>query len=162
MAKYLVFQNDKSIGKTSPAGSPEYIACEIARTVEGDSNPVDHFIAFAENTPEATFMTLKSVLRFSVVVDQRRTELWRDEVEPIRDQIYALYDTIGDCYSNITGGIQDLDRCCENSQHFSDVDMTSSMNVDSAFESIENPSEWDFCQKLEELFEVKNLMQHHT
>ena len=53
--------------------------------------------------------------------------------------------------------IRDLESELENSEHFHDLQLTSDMDIDRAFEYIENPSEYEFVDKLEEVFEVKTF-----
>ena len=38
MVKYLVFKNDRASGKSNVPGSPEDVACDIARVVEMEGN----------------------------------------------------------------------------------------------------------------------------
>lgn len=157
MTRYFVFGADRGSKQKDKPGSPEYIACDIARTIECDGNSVDQFIAFPENTPEVTFAALKSSAIFSMDLDARLIDLWNKEAEPLRDHIYSLQDVIGDAYGNIMGGIQELESNCRNSESFSDCSFTESMEVDYAFETMEGPSEYAFTEKLEELFNIKNL-----
>ena len=157
MTRYFVFKAERGSKQKDKPGSPEYIACDITRTIECDGNSIDQFVAFPENTPEATFATLKSLPEFSMDLDAQLIDLWKTEAEPIRDQIYSLQDVIGNAYGDIIGAIQDLDSNCDNSKSFSDCSLTDSMEVDYAFEAMERPSEYAFTEKLEELFNVKNL-----
>jgi hypothetical protein len=45
MTKYLVFKNDRASGKSNVPGSPEDVACDIARVVEMEGNSKNSFIA---------------------------------------------------------------------------------------------------------------------
>ena len=47
MTKYLIFNNDVCTGKSNKPGSPEAVACDIARAVDMDESDMDDYIAYS-------------------------------------------------------------------------------------------------------------------
>lgn len=154
MIKYLIFKNEKDSGKSNLPGSPEEVACDIARTVEMDGNGKDAFIAYPADTPQATFEALKSLPCFAVELDQKKIDNWNNEAEPLLEKIYTVHDALGNAYSMIMAAIHDLESDCESSELFKELDLTGDMDIDSAFEHIENPSEYLFAEHVAEAFGV--------
>ena len=70
MTKYLIFKNDPASGKLNAPGSPEQVACDIARAVALDADPPNAYIVYPAESPQATFEALKATPRFSIELDQ--------------------------------------------------------------------------------------------
>lgn len=155
MTKYFIFKNDLKTGKLNEPGSAEQVACDIARAVALDADPPNAFIAYPEDSPSATFEALKDMPRFSIDLDQAKIDRWLNEAEPLLEKIHSVHDALGNAYGIIMDAIHELEADLENSEHFHDLQLTSDMNVDRAFEYLENPSEYEFATKLEEVFDVK-------
>lgn len=72
MTKYLIFNNSPTSGKCNVPGSPEDIACDIARVVENEGNSKNRFIGYAADSSEATFATIQGAPRYTLELDQKR------------------------------------------------------------------------------------------
>jgi hypothetical protein len=159
MTNYLIFKNDPASGKLNAPGSPEQVACDIARAVALDADPPNAYIVYPAESPQATFEALKATPRFSIELHQGKIDHWLNEAEPLLEKIYSVHDALGNAYGIIMDAIRDLESDLENSEHFHDLQLTSDMDIDRAFEYIENPSEYEFVDKLEEIFEVKAIQK---
>lgn len=157
MTKYLIFKNDPTNGKLNAPGSPEQVACDIARAVETEGAPPNAFIVFPADSPAATFEALKQTPRFSIELDQAKIDLWLNEAEPLLEKIFNVHDALSNAYGIIHDSVRDLEADLENSEHFYDLHLTDDMHIDVAFEYIENPSEYTFANKLEEVFDIKTF-----
>ena len=76
MTKYLVFNNSRTSGKFNVPGSPEDIACDIARVVENEGNYKNRFIGYPAESPEATFATIQGAPRYALELDQKKIDAW--------------------------------------------------------------------------------------
>lgn len=155
MTKYLIFKNDPTSGKLNAPGSPEQVACDIARVVEMEGAPPNAFVVYPADSQAATFEALKDTPRFSIELDKAKIDLWLNEAEPILEKIYSVHDTLGNAYGMIMDSIRELESDLESSEHFEGLDLTSEMDIDRAFEYIENPSEYEYAEKIQEVFDVK-------
>lgn len=155
MTKYLIFKNDPASKKLNAPGSPEQVACDIARAIEMDGAPANAFIVYPADSPSASFEALKETPRFSIELDQAKVDQWLNEAEPLLEKIYSVHDALGTAYGIIMDAIRDLESDLESSEYFQDLQLTSDMDIDRAFEYIENPSEYEFASKLAEVFDVK-------
>jgi hypothetical protein len=158
MIKYLVFKNEPSSGKSNVLGSPEDVACDIAGFVEGDGNPKTAFIAFPAETPEATFATLKLVPRFSVALDQKKIDVWTNDANNILNKIHHIDRLIEDSYLDIMGAIDQLEYAIKKSAAFQGIDILSEIDIWSAFEEMEKPTDHDFSRYVSEYFEVERIV----
>ena len=155
MTKYLIFKNDIGIGKTPPIDSPEYVACDIARTVGWDGFPVGYFAAFAAKTSDATFATLKGPPKFSMVLDKKKVSLWQDELRPMRDEIEQVQTVIDGAYSAISQAVRDLDQRCQLSTHFAKNNLAAEISIDAGFGAMDNYSHSQFCDLVSELYDIE-------
>ena len=155
MTKYLIFKNDPASGKLNAPGSPEQVACDIARVIAMDGAPPNAYIVFPADSPAATFEALKDSPRFLIELDKSKIELWLNEAEPLLEKIYSVHDALGNAYGIIMDAVSELESNFESSEHFHDLELTVDMEIDRAFEYIENPSEYSFAEKLQEVFDVK-------
>ena len=155
MTKYLIFKNDPASGKLNAPGSPEQVTCDIARAVDMEGAPPNAYIVFPADSPAATFEALKDTPRFSIELDQAKIDLWLNEAEPILEKIYSVHDALGNAYGIIMDAIRELESDLESSELFDGLNLTSEMDIDRAFEYIENPSEYEYAEKLQEVFDVK-------
>lgn len=155
MTKYLIFKNDPASGKLNAPGSPEQVACDIARAVDMEGAPPNAYIVFPADSPAATFEALKDTPRFSIELDQTKIDLWLNEAEPLLEKIYSVHDALGNAYGIIMDAVSELESDFESSEYFHDLELTVDMEIDRAFEYIENPSEYLYAEKLQEVFDVK-------
>lgn len=157
MTKYLVFEKEKTSAKSNILGSPEDIACDIACFVEMDGNPKTAFVAFPANSPQSTFETIRCTPRFSVDLDQKKIDVWMNDAKTILNKIYHIDRLIEDSYLDVMVAIDQLEHAIKNSEAFQKIDLLSEINVWSAFEEIEKPSDHDFSQYVSEYFEVERI-----
>ena len=161
MIKYLVFKNDPSRGKFSAPGSPEDIACDIARVVEMDGKSKYSFIAYADNSSEATFEAIKSLPRFSVELDQAKINAWITDAEPILRSIFSAHESIDEAYTTIRVALDRLVSEQENSIVCEDFDVLGECDIDHAFDVLVRPSEYEFAEHIAEYFGVQ-VFEHHA
>jgi len=83
VTRYLIFNNRSTSGNSAVPGSPEDIACDIARVVEMEGNSKHSFIAHVEGSPEATFAALKKPPRYAIELDQSKIAAWVNDAEPM-------------------------------------------------------------------------------
>ena len=157
MIKYLIFNKSQDSVKTNVPGSAQAVACEIARTVEMKGNTANDFIAYPDDSSEATFESLKALPLFAVELDQQKIDMWINHAQPLLEMIDNVQDALGNAYSMIAGAVQDLESHCKSSELFSDLDLTSDMDIDRAFDYVETPSEDAFVEKITELFDVSSF-----
>jgi len=160
MIKYLVFKNDRTSGKSNVPGSPEDVACDIARVVEMDGNTKQSFIAHAEGSPEATFATLKKPPRYAVELDQGKIDAWVNDAEPMLAKIFNVHDVIDNAYGDIMHAVDDLEDDLQASEVWSSIDLMDGMNVDFGFEAISRPNEYEFASHIAEYFGVQVFEYH--
>lgn len=157
MTKYLVFKKEKTSVKSNAPGSPEDIACDIACFVEMDGNPKTAFIAFPADSPQATFETIRCAPRFSINLDKRKIKTWVNDARSILKKIYDIEDCIEDSFSDIMSAIDELEYEIKHSSAFRNIDLLSEVNICSAFEDIEKPTDHDFSHYVSSYFEVERL-----
>lgn len=157
MTRYLIFKNPENSGNTNVPGSAQAVACDIARTVEMMGNAAKDFVAYPDDSSEATFESLKALPLFAVELDQQKIDMWINHAQPLLEMIDNVQDALGNAYSMIAGAVQDLESHCKSSELFSDLDLTSDMDIDRAFDYVETPSEDAFVEKITELFDVNSF-----
>ncbi len=162
MTKYLVFKNQADIGQTNAPGSREEMACAIAEVVTQDALPKDFYIAYPMESSNCTWESLKDTAKFSVEIDDERAELWDREISPLLDQAGAIDDAIGEAYSVILHAAMAFDIACGKSDHFNDIKALENLELNRAFDSLENGSYYEVSAKVEEIFEVKSFHHHHA
>jgi len=160
MIKYLVFKNDRASGKSNVPGSPEDVACDIARVVEMDGNTKYSFIAHAEGSPEATFSTLQGMPRYALELDQSKIDAWINDAEPMLAKILSVHDVIDNAYGDIMHAVDDLEEDLQASEVWSSIDLMDGMNVDFGFEAISRPNEYEFASHIAEYFGVQVFEYH--
>ena len=160
MIKYLVFKNDRTSGKSNVPGSPEDVACDIARVVEMEGNPKQSFIAHVEGSSEATFATLKKPPRYAVELDQSKIDAWVNDAEPMLAKIFNVHDVIDNAYGDIMHAVDDLEDDLQASEVWSSIDLMDGMNVDFGFEAISRPNEYEFASHIAEYFGVQVFEYH--
>ncbi len=160
MIKYLVFKNDRASGKSNVPGSPEDVACDIARVVEMDGNTKYLFIAHAEGLPEATFATLQGMPRYALELDQSKIDAWISDAEPMLAKILSVHDVIDNAYGDILSAVDDLDTELQDSAVCNSLDLMDDMNIDHGFEAISRPSEYEFSEHIAEYFDVQIFDYH--
>ena len=158
MTKYYVFVNESGAQKSNEPGSAEMMACEIACAVGMDGFPANYYIAYPHDTAEATFGILKEQARFSIELDDAKIDIWRNEVEPLLEKISDSHDALSNAYGQIYDCAHELESAFKCSAHFSDINPASDLDVDSAYQYLENPSEYEMLQRVEEMFDVKLLV----
>ena len=157
MKKYLIFRNNSASGKSNIPGSPEDIACDIARAIEMAGVPKNAFIAYLADSPEATFATIQSSPLFSMELDLARINAWINDVEPLLHKIYYFDDVVNEAQSLVMSAFSDLEESIEESIIFKDVDLTSEISISNPFEEIGRPDEYEFTERLEEEFSVEKF-----
>lgn len=162
MTKYLVFKNEPGSEKTNVPGSREEMACAIAEVVTQDALPKDFYIAYPLENSNCTWEILKDTAKFSVEIDDERAELWEKEISPLVDLAGAIDDAIGEAYSVIIHAAMRFDTACEKSDNFNDIKALENLQMDRAFDSLENGSPYEVASKVEEIFEVQSLHHHHA
>lgn len=162
MTKYLVFKNQQGSGKTNLPGSREELACKIAEVVAQDVLPKDFYIAYPIENSNCTWEILKDTAKFSVEIDDERAALWDREISPLLKLAGSIDDAIGDAYSAIVDAALSFDRACKKCDQFNDIEVLRNLDMDRAFDSLENNSPYEIASKVEEIFEVKSFFHHHA
>ena len=160
MIKYLVFKNDRASGKSNVPGSPEDVACDIARVVEMEGNSKYSFIAHVEGSSEATFATLKKPPRYAVELDQSKIDAWINDAEPMLAKILSVHDVIDNAYGDIIHAVDDLENDLQASEVWKSLDLMDGMNIDYGFEAISRPNEYEFASHIAEYFDVQVFEYH--
>ena len=162
MTKYLIFNNSPSSGKSNVPGSPEDIACDIARVIENEGNSKKRFISYPAKSTDATFASLHEAPRYAVELNQMKMNAWINDALPLLAKIYNLNDIIDQAYSDIMQAANDLDNDLKVSSVCHDLDLISDMSIDYGFESISRPNEYDFSQHIVEYFDIEVFEYHQA
>ena len=160
MIKYLVFKNDQASGKSNVPGSPEDVACDIARVVEMEGNTKYSFIAHVEGSSEATFATLKKPPRYAVELDQSKIDAWINDAEPMLAKILSVHDVIDNAYGDIIHAVDDLENHLQAGEVWKSLDLMDDMNIDYGFEAISRPNEYEFASHIADYFDVQVFEYH--
>lgn len=160
MTKYLIFNNSHVSGKLNIPGSPEDIACDIARVVEDAGNPKNRFISYPAESPEATFATLQQAPRYALELDQKKIDAWVNDAEPLLEKIFSVHDVIDNAYGDIMQAVSDLEDELQESTIFQGLDLMENMNINYGFESISRPSEYEFSEHIADYFDVQVFEYH--
>jgi hypothetical protein len=160
VTRYLIFNNRSASGNSTIPGSPEDIACDIARVVEMEGNSKHSFIAHVEGSPEATFATLKKPPRYAIELDQSKIAMWVNDAEPMLAKIFSVHDVIDNAYGDIMHAVDDLEDDLQASEVWSSLDLMGDMNVDYGFEAISRPNEYEFASHIAEYFGVQVFEYH--
>ncbi len=154
MERYLVFFSEDKSRKDLKPESPEYVACEIASVLEEDGLSNKCFTACIENTPEATMATLKSLPKFSIALDKERVEKWNGYLMPMHEKIKSVIDAIDQAYSIVFETVNELQDLCEQDENFSDINRIGRKDFEYAFEYLQAPDEYEFADRIEEMYEI--------
>ncbi len=160
MTKYLVFNNSRTSGKFNVPGSPEDIACDIARVVENEGNSKTRFISYPAESPEATFATIHQVPRYAIVLNQKKIDAWLNDAEPMLAKIFHVHEVIDRAYGDIMQAAHDLDNELQASAVCHDLDLMGEMSIDHGFEAISRPNEYEFSEHIAEYFDVQIFDYH--
>ncbi len=155
MTKYLIFNNSPSSGKLNVSGSPEDIACDIARVIENEGNSKRRFISYSAGSAEATFASLHETPRFAVELNKEKMDVWTNEASPLLAKINNLNDIIDQAYGDILQAVTDLDNDLQESSVCHDLDLITDMSINYGFESISRPNEYDFSERIVKYFDVE-------
>ena len=160
MTRYLIFNNRPSSGKFNEPGSPEDIACDIARVIENEGNSKKRFISYPAKSTDATFASLKEEPRFAVELNQMKINAWINDALPLLAKINNLNDIIDQAYGDIMQAVTDLDNDLQESSVCHDLDLISDMGINYGFESISRPNEYDFSERIVQYFDVE-IFEYH-
>jgi hypothetical protein len=160
VTKYLVFNNSRASGKLNVPGSPEDIACDIARVVENEGNSKNRFISYPAESPEATFATIQEGPRYALELDQKKINAWLNDAKPLLAKILNVHDVIDHAYGDIMQAVNDLESNVQDSAVCLGLDLMEDMNIDHGFESISRPSEYEFSEHIAEYFDVQVFEYH--
>lgn len=160
MTKYLIFNNSRTSGKFNVPGSPEDIACDIARVVENEGNSKNWFISYPAGSTAATFATLQEGPRYAIALDQKRMDAWINDAEPMLAKISDVHDVIDRAYGGILAAVTDLEDDMQDSTVWHDLDLVGGMNINHGFEVISRPSEYEFSEHIAEYFDVEVFEYH--
>ncbi len=160
MKKYLIFRNNPASGKCNIPGSPEDIACDITRAIEMDGVPINAFIAYVADSPEAMFATIQSTPLFSIELDQVKINAWINDAEPLLAKILSVHDVIDNAYGDIMQVVNDLENDLQDSSVCCDLDLMGDMSIDHGFEAISRPNEYEFSEHIAVYFDVQ-VFEHH-
>jgi hypothetical protein len=86
----LIFNNDPNTGKRNSPGTPEAVACDIARAVDMDESEIDDYIAYSADMPEATLEVLKRLPIYSIELTKGKIDSWNNDALRIFEQIENL------------------------------------------------------------------------
>jgi hypothetical protein len=162
VTKYLVFNNSRASGKLNVPGSPEDIACDIARVVENEGNSKNRFISYPAESPEATFATIQEGPRYALELDQKKINAWLNDAKPLLAKILNVHDVIDHAYGDIMQAVNNLESNVQGSAVCHGLDLMEDMNIDHGFESISRPSEYEFSEHIAEYFDVQVFEYHPT
>ena len=154
MERYLVFFSEDESSKDLKPESPEYVACEIASVLEEHGLSNRSFTACLENTPEATMATLKSLPKFSIALDKDRVKKWNSYLMPMHEKIKSVIDAIDQAYSIVFETVNELQDLCEQDENFSDINHIGRKDFEYAFEYLQAPDEYEFAERIEEMYEI--------
>lgn len=160
MTKYLIFNNSRTSVKFNMPGSPEDIACDIARVVENEGNSKNRFIGYPAESPEASFATLQEGPRYALELDQKKIDAWLNDAEPLLAKILHVHDVIDRAYGDIMQAANDLDNELQASAVCHALDLMGDMRIDHGFEAISRPNEYEFSEHIAEYFDVQVFDYH--
>jgi hypothetical protein len=160
VTKYLIFNNSRTSGKLNVPGSPENIACDIARVVENEGNSKNRFIGYPAESPEATFAAIKEAPRYAIELDRKKIDAWLNDAEPMLAKILHVHEVIDNAYGDIMQAVNDLEDELQESGVCHDLDLMEDMNINYGFESISRPSEYEFSEHIAEYFDVQIFDYH--
>jgi hypothetical protein len=157
MTKYLIFNNNLSTGKRNSPGTPEAVACDIARSVDMDEKVAYDYIAYSADTPDATLEVLKALPVYSINLTKRKIDLWHNDALPILNKILAVTEAVENARDSITSAIDDLQFDSRNSEIFHEMNIAGEIDIDRAFKHIDNQSDYIFAAMVKSVFGLEYL-----
>ena len=157
MTKYLIFSNDLSTGKRNKPGTPEAVACDIARVVDMDESDMDDYIAYSADLPEATFEVLKRLPIYSIELTKEKIDSWNNDALRIFEQIENLKQNVEDSRESLSDAVQALASDARYSELFNEVDFESQITFDGVFDSMLQRSEYIFSKTIKIKFGIKRV-----
>ena len=157
MTKYLIFNNSLSTGKRNSPGTPEAVACEIARAVDMDDSDMDDYIAYSADMPEATIEVLKRLPIYSIELTKGKIDSWNNDALRIFEQIENLKQNIEDSRESLSDAVQALASNARYSELFNEVDFESQITFDGVFDSMVQRSEYIFSKTIKVMFGIKRV-----
>ena len=157
MTKYLIFNNDSSTGKSNKPGSPEAVACDIARVVDMDESDMDDYIAYSADMPKATFEVLKRLPIYSIELTKEKIDSWNNDALRIFEQIENLKQNVEDSRESLSDAVQALASDARYSELFNEVDFESQITFDGVFDSMVQRSEYIFSKTIKVMFGIKRV-----
>ena len=157
MTKYLVFKNQPDSEKCNVPGSREEMACDIAILTTGAALSKDFYIAYSSDSADSTLQGLTNLAKFTVVIDDKRADLWVKEIVQMSRLSDEIDEAIGEAYSNIYEAARSFDLACEESELCKELCVLDYMGIDRAFDSFEHQSTSGIVNLVEEMFEVDSF-----
>ena len=157
MTKYLIFNNDVGAGKSNKPGSPEAVACDIARAVDMYDSDIDDYIAYSADMPEATFEVLKKLPIYSIELTKEKIDSWNNDALRIFEQIENFKQNVEDSRESLSDTVQALASDARYSELFNEVDFESQINFDDAFDSMLQRTEYVFSKTIKVMFGIKRV-----
>ena len=157
MTKYLIFNNSLSTGKRNSPGTPEAVACDIARAVDMDESEIDDYIAYSTDIPEATLEVLKRLPIYSIELTKEKIDSWNNDALRIFEQIENLKQNVEDSRESLSDAVQALASDARYSELFNEVDFESQINFDDAFDSMLQRTEYVFSKTIKVMFGIKRV-----
>ena len=157
MTKYLIFSNDLSTGKRNKPGTPEAVACDIARAVDMDESEIDDYIAYSADIPEATLEVLKRLPIYSIELTKGKIDSWNNDALRIFEQIENFKQNVEDSRESLSDAVQALASDARYSELFNEVDFESQITFDGVFDSMVQRSEYIFSKTIKIMFGIKRV-----
>ena len=157
MTKYLIFNNDVCTGKSNKPGSPEAVACDIARAVDMDESEIDDYIAYSADIPEATLEVLKRLPIYSIELTKGKIDSWNNDALRIFEQIENLKQNVEDSRESLSDAVQALASDARYSELFNEVDFESQITFDGVFDSMVQRAEYIFSKTIKVMFGIKRV-----
>jgi hypothetical protein len=111
--------------------------------------------AAVADSASSTWNLLRTSAIASLEIDIDNEKQWRDEIFNLFKQDMKVQIAMEDAYNDILNAVLEFDRTCKKSLSLKDHEIFRYLNLDKAFDQIENTSHYEISDVVMNLFKVE-------
>ena len=161
MFTYLVCERDELRPFVTRFDSPESIAIEIAVAIEHEYAQ-NQLAAYEASSNNALVARLADKALFEVDLDENLIKVWQEQARPLVQGFDSLdlRDEFYHACNDLDRKLSDLNRICQDSNYFDDVEFDMDSYLDSAATAFFGDIEYLLEKKLINIYSFKAVAQN--
>ena len=155
MTKYIVSLQKTEANQFNHQNDREELACEIIACLQIGNFHKSMLSAAVADSASSTWNLLRTSAIASLEIDIDNEKQWRDEIFNLFKQDMKVQIAMEDAYNDILNAVLEFDRTCKKSLSLKDHEIFRYLNLDKAFDQIENTSHYEISDVVMNLFKVE-------